>query len=85
MEDADEVRGLDMILVADDNCNGRWRLEFRGGDDADSFLNSFFIASDGIDDDAGVSGGGALLPDVCFFVFDPMPSEEESCVFCATC
>ena len=73
-----------MILVPDDNCDERWRLEIRGGDDAESLLNSFLITSDGAED-PGVSGGGTLLPDVCFFVFDPTPSEEESCVFCATC
>ena len=69
-------------LVPDENC----RAECNGGDDADSFLNSFLIISDEDEDVAGVSGGGALpLLEFCFFDFDPMLSVDESCAFCATC
>ena len=69
-----------MMLVPDDSEVWRCRLELSGGEE--SLLNSFFITSDDADD-AGVSGGGALLLEDCFLGLDPILSDEESCVFCA--
>lgn len=69
-------------LVPEENC----RAECNGGDDADSFLYSFLIISEEVEDVAGVSGGGALLLlEFGFFDFDPTLSVDESCAFCATC
>ena len=80
--DEEFVKCFVIKLVPEENC----RDECNGGDDAESFLNSFLIMSEEDEDVAGVSGGGALLPlEFCFFDFDPMLSVEESCAFCATC
>ena len=78
--DEDEPSCFVIRLDPDDNCECRCRVEFNGGEEADSFLNSFFIASDD-EDEAGVRGGGPLLVLVGFFDLDPMLSDDESCAF----
>ena len=84
MDGEEDPSCFDMILVFDDNWECRFRAEFNGGDEADSYFISLLRASEDAEDDAGVKGGGALLPED-FLDFEPMLSDDESCDFCATC
>ena len=90
-ERIDEDAGMIVEGDEDASCLGMLPVEnclevLNGGEDAASFLNSFLIASDDIDE-AGVSGGGPLLVllEDCFFDLEPIFSEDESWFFWATC